>query len=426
MNIKRTAFLIAIIFLLVAAQKIFASGPIIINEIMYDLAGSDDDHEWVEIKNISSEAINLNDWRFNDGANHLLNEPPKNGGQGSLVILAGEYAILADKADVFLADHPGFSGIVIDTVLNLNNTSGILKIINESGQVIDEANYDKSLGANGDGYSLERISDFIMQFCPSQNLGGSPGSNNNPNCYFKPEPTATPAPTPALTPAPTPTSSPSPFLSPSSAPSLDIEPSPTIPIIPREITAEMIINEFIPNPAGSDEENEWIEIYNAGDNDIDLNGWKLQDASAKTYNFKKEVIKAKNYLVLGRPQTKISINNDAETLILVAPDGTEAFKISFSGGSKEGYSFARFGPNDWRWTKILTPGKANQYSEDESPKIMSNSSVNDSGVNSVASAATKDDLINMLLPLRKVIFLALGVGLIFSLATLVFIKKFIP
>jgi len=400
-----------------------AAGPIVINEIMYDLPGSDDDHEWVEIKNVSSEAVNLNNWRFNDGANHLLNEPPKNGGQGSLVVPAGEYAILADKADVFLADHPGFSGIVIDTVLSLNNTSENLKIINESGQVVDEANYDKSLGANGDGYSLERIGDFAVQFCPSQNLGGSPGSVNNPNCYSEPEPTATPLATL--------TSSPSPSLTPESSQNILASPSSQglvqgASVAPEDIIAELVINEFVPNPDGSDEENEWIEIYNVGNNDIDLNGWKIQDASGKSYTFKEEKILAKDYVVLARPRTKISINNDAETLGLIAPDGTEAFKISFSGGSKEGYSFARFGLNDWRWTKILTPGKANQHSGDESPTIMPSPSANNSNANSAANVASKDDLINMLLPLRKVIFIALGVGLIFGLATLVFIKKFIP
>jgi hypothetical protein len=335
-----------------------------------------------------------------------LNEPPKNGGQGSLIIPAGGFAIFADDANVFLSDHPGFSGTVIDTVMSLNNTSDILKIIDADSQVIDEVSYDKSLGASHNCYTLERIGDFAVQFCPSQNLGGSPGSVNNSNCYSEPEPTATPAPTPISSPSPS------------------LTPEPTA--APEDVIAELVINEFIPNPEGSDEENEWIEIYNVGDNDVDLNGWKIQDASGKSYTFKEEKIPAKDYLVLARPKTKISINNDAETLGLIAPDGAEAFKISFSGGSKEGYSFARFGPNDWRWTKILTPGKANQYSGDESPTIMPSPNANNSNANSVTNAASKDDLINMLLPLRKVIFIALGVGLIFGLAALVFIKKFIP
>jgi len=124
-----------VVFPLVQA---LAVGPVIINEIMYDLQGTDTDHEWVEIKNISDQAVDLKDWRFYDGSNHLLNEPPQNGGQGSLIIAPGGYAVLADKADVFLADHPGFGGIVIDTVMSLNNTEETVQLIDQSGNSIEK------------------------------------------------------------------------------------------------------------------------------------------------------------------------------------------------------------------------------------------------------------------------------------------------
>ncbi|MFA5024827.1 MAG: lamin tail domain-containing protein, partial [Patescibacteria group bacterium] len=339
---KKLLILLILLVSLFLVRQALAFNPIIINEVMYDLSGSDDNHEWVEIKNISVGDIDLTGWKFYDGSNHNLNLPPKNGGQGFFVIPSGGYAILADRADVFLSDYPGFSGIVIDTVMSLNNAAEILKIIDADGQTVEQISYDNSLGARGDGYSLERTGDYEGKFCPSHNLGGSVGFDNNPNCYSEPSPTAT-------------------IVVPS-----DLDASLTGEGVaietPKAIMAELIISEFIPNPSGSDEENEWVEIYNAGQDDINLSGWKLQDASGKAYDFEAETIKAKGYLVLTRNQTKISINNDAETLILIAPDSTEAFKISFTGGSQEGYSFSRFGLNDWRWTNILTPGNFNQSS----------------------------------------------------------------
>lgn len=404
-------FTFAVCFLIF--RPAFAAGPIIINEIMYDLEGSDDNHEWVEIKNISSTDIDLTGWKFNDGSNHNLNLPPKNGGQGSLLVPSGGYAILADKADVFLSDRPGFSGIVIDTVMSLNNISEVLKIIDGSGQVVEEVNYINSLGANGDGYSLERTSDASNQFCPSQNLGGSPDFDNSPNCYFEPSPTATIIAIPSF--------------SVMSTPNLDasLASDEAATEMPKAIVAELIINEFIPNPVGSDEEKEWIEIYNAGQDDVNLAGWRLQDASGKAYNFDAEAIKAKDYLVLSRSQTKISINNDAETLSLIAPDSNEAFKISFSGGSKEGYSFSRFGLNDWRWTNILTPGKPSQYSGDanqDNKQDLNSNSLQPSSSVDLAHNSTQE---TTSFPMDKIVLAAVVVGLLFGAAALIFLKKYI-
>jgi len=424
---KKIVFAISLLVILSASGKVFAAGTIIINEMMYDLSGTDDDHEWIEIKNISGQSIDLTGWKFNDGSNHLLNAPPKNGGQGSLILSPGGFAILADNASVFLSDHPGFGGILIDTVMSLNNTSEILKILNADGQVIDEVSYTKEMGAAGDGYSLERINDYSIQFCVSQYLGGSAGLANVPNCFT---PTPTPSPTPISTPILTPNTT--------LTPTISLTPSPSqilnnqnlggqAPTSSSTINAGVIIslniNEFIPNPDGSDEENEWIEIYNPGTNEVNLNGWKLKDASDKEYNFKDEKITSGGYLVLNRPQTKITINNDAETLSLIAPDGTVVSQIEYSGGSQEGYSFARYAKNDWRWTNILTPGKINQFSQKQkqnNSKTAQLEEISSTPFSSTMPLSAKDSPNT-----RNIIFIALGVGFVFSLVVLIFMKKFI-
>ena len=394
-------------------RQALAFNPIIINEVMYDLTGSDDNHEWVEIKNISVGDIDLTGWKFSDGSNHNLNLPPKNGGQGSLVIPSGGYAILADRADVFLSDYPGFSGIVIDTVMSLNNAAENLKIIDADGQTVEQISYDNSLGANGDGYSLERTGDYIAQFCPARDLGGSVGLENNPNCYSKPSPTESITTTPSLSPTPL------------SNLAANLTEKETSVEMPKALIIELIINEFIPNPSGSDEENEWVEIYNAGQEDVNLAGWKLQDLSGKAYNLETEIIKAKGHLVLTRNQTKISINNDAETLILLSPDSIEAFKISFTGGSQEGYSFSRFGLNDWRWTNILTPGNFNQssggISQNGEQDLNSVSPQPSALSNLVGAAEQKTDSFSM----NKIVLLAAIVGLSFGAIAIIILKKYI-
>lgn len=167
----------------------FQAGDLAINEIMYDLEGSDTlsgkSREWIEVYNNSGREITLTGgsggWRFNDGSNHLLNEPAA---QGSMVIPAGGYAILAGDAALFLADHSGFGGTIIDTVMSLKNTSATLKISVSDGTIIDELTYDSSWGANGNGKTLERKSasggsNDSANWAQSSAPGGTPGAANN-------------------------------------------------------------------------------------------------------------------------------------------------------------------------------------------------------------------------------------------------------
>ncbi|MBI2446205.1 MAG: lamin tail domain-containing protein [Parcubacteria group bacterium] len=167
----------------------FKTGDLVINEIMYDLEGSDTSsgksREWVEVYNNSGREIALtggnSGWRFSDGSNHLLNEPAA---QGSMTIPAGGYAILAGDAATFLIDHPGFGGTVIDTVMSLKNTSATLKISSPDGVIIDEVTYNSSWGASGNGKTLERKSaaggsNDAANWSFSSANGGTPGAVNN-------------------------------------------------------------------------------------------------------------------------------------------------------------------------------------------------------------------------------------------------------
>ena len=165
----------------------FNVGDLVVNEIMYNLEGTDDKHEWIEIYNNSGHEIVLtggsDGWKFNDGAdsNHRLNEPATN---GSMVMAVGGYAILADDADTFLTDHSGFSSNVIDTVMDLKNSTSTIKIIAPDGMVIDEVTYYNSWGANGNGKTLERksavgSSNDSQNWAESSANGGTPGAANN-------------------------------------------------------------------------------------------------------------------------------------------------------------------------------------------------------------------------------------------------------
>ncbi len=197
---------------------------LVFTEIMYNPESADNggkvsdgtyfSKEWVELHNASSAPINLTDWKFNDGANHLLNIPPEKGGQGSMVIPPGGFAILTDDAATFLRDHPGFPGTVIDTVMSLTNTSKTISLINTSGAIVDTLTYQNTWGADGNGYTLEKKNVLGLNdgtnWQESSVPGGTPGApytvenqapiieNQDPVSDEASEPVSSPAP-PATT-----------------------------------------------------------------------------------------------------------------------------------------------------------------------------------------------------------------------------------
>lgn len=139
-----------------------------------------------------------------------------------------------------------------------------------------------------------------------------------------------------------------------------------LPVQASELV-KVVINEFLPNPVGSDEK-EWIELKNLSDIEVPLRGWKICDKSEKCFHFEDEKILPRGYLSLKREKTKLSINNSDEELILFGPNGGIASRIKFIGESKEGYSFSRFPGSDWKWTIITTLGKQNYFQPPEEKK----------------------------------------------------------
>ncbi|MBU1202627.1 lamin tail domain-containing protein [Patescibacteria group bacterium] len=85
---------------------------------------------------------------------------------------------------------------------------------------------------------------------------------------------------------------------------------------------DLIISEIMPNPKGSDD-NEWIELYNATDNDINLFDWSIDDAEggSKPYQFATTTIKANSFLIVYRQDSKITLNNSSDSVRLIRPDG---------------------------------------------------------------------------------------------------------
>lgn len=136
--------------------------------------------------------------------------------------------------------------------------------------------------------------------------------------------------------------------------------TPVATELPQTYPIGVILNEVLPSPEGSDETSEWIELYNTNNFSVDLSGWKLQDikGTPTTYVFPKNTILSSNgYLVLKRPETKITLNNDEDGLHLALPDEKIIDSMSFTKAPKnQSYNKKASG---WQWSTTLTPGAVN-------------------------------------------------------------------
>ncbi len=177
MNKARNVLLKLILISLFISFPTFLYAAVSITEIMYDPAGTDDGHEWIEVYN-SGESFDLSKWKlFEGGSNHGISAYA-----GGSNLATGGYAVLADNPQKFLADWPNFSGIVFDSVFSggLNNTNGeTMTLRNDSAVDVDSVTYNPTLGANGDGNSLQKIGSSFIASAPTPGSASGSGSGSS-------------------------------------------------------------------------------------------------------------------------------------------------------------------------------------------------------------------------------------------------------
>jgi hypothetical protein len=152
---------VKITFILVFSFLFFgfkvANATLVVNEIMYNPAGTDTGHEWLEVYNNDSiSAVDLSKWYFfSDNTKHSLSA------QGSSILPVNGYAIIAQDPVKFTLDWPSFSGLVFDSSWgDLNNTTGETIALKDSDlNLVSETTYLSSTGGGDDGNSLQRKND---------------------------------------------------------------------------------------------------------------------------------------------------------------------------------------------------------------------------------------------------------------------------
>ena len=223
-----------------------------ITEIMYNAPDSSA-LEWVELSIVSGDAIKdmeFNELRLEGAVTYNFPAEPLD---------KGEYIVVANDPELFKKTYPEFKGRLFGPWGDDIKTGTLAKLANE-GDVIDvklRGNGDMSCSyskeppwpslADGNGHTLVYVGGNAAQassWAASKKVGGNPGAADE---YIEP--------------------------------------------------TKVRLNEIQPFVLGSSEG--WVELYNAGDAEVDITGWIFESKySGKSWTLAKGKVPAKGYLVL--------------------------------------------------------------------------------------------------------------------------------
>jgi len=325
MKLKVLFFSLFVFFNLILLSKPIQAAnifDIVINEIAWMGTQVSYNDEWIELYNQTDSPINLEDWTLkadDDSPNiNLTGTIPANG------------FFLLERTDDNTVSDISASQIYKGA---LENSGENLKLYNTSMNPMDSVDCSSGwfAGDNNTKQTMERTDSGNWQ--NSKNPNGTPGIKNS--VIIEPSPPEE---------------------------LIEVEPQSSFKEEQKPVAypSGVIINEILPSPEGLDSEEEWIEIFNQNNFEVNLFGWQITDLEGKTntYTFPKEMkILAKGFLILFRPVSKITLNNSGDGLNLIQPDGKITDSLNYEKAPR-GESFSQT-ESGWIWSSTLTPGSTN-------------------------------------------------------------------
>jgi len=320
---------------------------VVINEICWMGTKTSSADEWIELYNKTNQDINLDGWGLYKEGGKTLIEPLTG------TIKAKSYYLIERTDDSTISNIPASQEPSSWGGYGLKNSGEHLQLLDQNSAIIDEINCIDGwfAGDNSTKATMERRDSLVTGNNPknwqtSKNPGGTPKTENSlgkTDTELEPGTVTTSIPT-------------------STKNTVSRSESKVYP-------QNIFINEVLPSPEGSDAKNEWIEIFNGNNFEVDISNWKIQDTigNITTYSFPEGTkIKAKGFLVLARPQTKITLQNSGDTLNLIQPDGIIIDTITYRKAPlNQSYNRTE---SDWQWSTVLTLGSSNIISTPQQSK----------------------------------------------------------
>ncbi len=336
---------------LAVSAQVPVANTLFINEVKvrFDTNNLLDVNEYIELINPHSEAIDLSRFvmeYFNSTNPGVSQEPVQKPIADGLLEPGGQLVLAKDTAGIPLSVSSPFS--------SLSDTGGRLRLVTTEGDIVDEIAWTNSASLATE----EGVAPAIVYQCNSSTILCTANRTQSISRQLDGEGNfviANPLwllggvspQSSELLPVPT---------EPEEDPPEDPDPGPA------PVTCEgVLITELLPNPGGSDTDQEFIELYNPTDDVITLDGCSLQlSTSGKTYIFTATNMQPATYLVLSDSQTGLTLpNGSGATLwLLTATDEVQA--VSYPGELEDDSSWSLIG-GLWQQSYSPTPGQNNIF-----------------------------------------------------------------
>jgi len=286
---------------------LFLQAQVVLNEVMFNPAGSESSDEFVEIVNLSSDPVDLQDWDIGDGTD---TDGLSSTGEG-LLLASGQYGLILDPD--YFHGSTSYDDLIADGCLILtldgstfgsggfsNSQPETVSLFNDRGVLVDQHVYSLETEA---GYSEERVEDESAteynQWKTSQSRNGTPGRLNS------------------------------------------------VSVVPAEFEIRsLIINEIMFDPLSGDPE--WFELYNRTSESMDLSGWMFSDSDTTDkilFCIENRPIDPEMYVVISEDSTIrhemhdetalcvssrwAALNNDGDEIQLYDPSGKSIDQVAY-------------------------------------------------------------------------------------------------
>lgn len=344
---------------------------VIISEVAWAGSEASNADEWIELANLTNDPVSIAGWSLTGAAS----------GGDSLTIPDG--AVIQPNSTYLIANYDAdhekstlaIQAELVTTSLSLSNSALGISLQDESATTLDSAGVGSAPPAGSTGgdtgvYTAMTRIDLETWANAAESSGFDPGATElgtpgtfsaletliNDHNQYDPDQTD---PSEADADSGTADETESTQTDPESAAETTDSTSPTY-LDPTYPNGTLIINEFVSDPSQDDEE--WIEIYNPYNNVIPLAGWVITEAGGSSTTLPDQPLGYDQFILL-KP-IKGNLNNSGDTITLLDPSGNIIDQVSYGDSAEapaesDPNSVARDANGAWQATTTPTPREQN-------------------------------------------------------------------